>query len=446
MKLNRKKLSHILSQIKAHLNIAIMRDDPEHPCMIDFIFQPRAKETELGYLNRLTCRINNDDGLFSDTPVETLGKPLIIDIIRLRDALKGGEPEPELVDGTVNGIDIQISTDDLKAVGMGKRINATWNSLKKVNSLEGIKFIMPRIDYELMASTMSQFVSHDINRMFMCGYDVDFSKGEDFINFIATDGRRLAVCKFPFKNPKMGDDKEKGRDFIFKPLNLFIPASAYSRTQWTIINECTAIIRIQTVDYNIDCWAKPIEGQFPNYPGVIPEKKLMKEWMSLNVQSARNAFNSIKGLTVNTGYSSVKNQVYFDAEDLKHIKLTVPGASVDIDGESSRPMCLRVNWDYMNSAFFDTPFTKFLFQDSVNKAILAEESRAVRGTTITVTKIVMPMEHDHDECADEWGIVDLTQAQAQTTSNDSLEESESEDIVDEDDAAVEYGDSLDGDD
>jgi hypothetical protein len=232
----------------------------------------------------------------------------------------------------------------------------------------------------------------------------------------------------------MGNDEGREGDFIFSPLHLFIPESAYSRTQWSI-NEHVSLIRIQTEDYSIDCWAKPIEGNFPNYIRVIPEREQNKEWMALNARNARNAFDSIKGLINNGKYSSVKNPVFLNAEDPKHIKLTVPGASVDIDGEASRPMCLQVNWDHINPAFFDIPFTKFFLQD-VNKAILIEESRAVRGTTMTVTKIVMPMAHDDN--TDKWGIVGSNQVE--TPSDDSSEGPY------EDNSSIEYGDSLDGDD
>jgi DNA polymerase III sliding clamp (beta) subunit (PCNA family) len=444
MKLKKKKLNTILSQIKAHLNIVVMMDNPEHPGLIDFIFQPKSKEIESGYLNRLTCGIGGGDDLFADTVIETLGNPLVIDITRFRDALKCGEFEPELKNGVVNGINIEIDTDDLKNASMGSFINNSWDNIKNSKFPDSIKFEMPRIDYELMADTMTQHVSHDIARISMCGYDIDFSKGEDFINFIATDGRRLAVCKFPCKHPKMGDDEGENGNFIFRPLHFFIPESDYSRTQWSVNKYCS-LVRIQTEDYSIDCWAKPIEGLFPNYIKVIPGQELIKEWMILNARSARNAFDSIKGLINNDRYSSVKNKVSFDAEDPKHIKLAISGASVDIYGEASRPMCLKANWDYMNSAFFDTPSTKFLFQDNVNKAILTEESRAIRGTTMTITKLVMPMEHE--DYVDEWGLVNRTQNK--TAINDSSEETESKEIVvvdeQDDDTTLVYGNSLSGD-
>jgi DNA polymerase III sliding clamp (beta) subunit (PCNA family) len=432
MKLNKKKLNRILPQIKAHLNVVVMMDNPEYPGLIDFLFQPKAKGTEFGYLNRLTCSMNGGDDLFSDTEIETLGNSLFVDVSKLRDALKGGEFDPELKDGVVNGINVQADMENLKIVSMKNIINANWEGIKNFNFSKDIKFIMPRIDYELMASMMPQFVSQDVTRIFMCGYAIDFGKGEDFINFVATDGRKLALCKFPCKHPKMGNDEGREGDFIFNPLHLFIPESAYSRTQWSI-NEHVSLIRIQTEDYSIDCWAKPIEGNFPNYIRVIPEREQNKEWMALNARSARNAFDSIKGLINNGKYSSVKNQVFFDAEDPKHIKLTVPGASVDIDGEASRPMCLRVNWDHINSAFFDIHFTKFFLQD-VNKAILTEESRAVRGTMMTVTKIVMPMKHEDN--TDKWGIAGSHQVE--TSSDDSSEGPY------EDNSSIEYGDSLDG--
>jgi hypothetical protein len=431
MKINKKKLNNILPQIKAHLNVAVMMDNPEYPGLIDFLFQPKSQVTELGYLNRLTCSLGIGDDLFADTVIETLGTPLVIDIVRFRDALKGGGFEPELKDGIVNGINIQVSADDLRATSMGRFINANWENVKDTDFSSGSKFVMPRIDYELMANIMTRFVSQDATRIYMCGYNIDLGKGDDFINFVATDGRRLAICKFPCKHPKLGDDEERDRDFIFNPLHLFIPESSYHRSEWWV-SEFRSLIRIQTENYSIDCWAKPIDGRFPNYLRVVPEKGKNKEWMNLNARSVRNAFDSIKRLISNDRFSSIKNQVFFDAEDPKHIKLTVPGASVDIDGEASRPMGLRVGWDYMESCFFDTPFTKFLLQN-VDKVVLAEGSRAVRGTTMMITKMVMPI--THEDYADEWGIA----KSAQVTGDNSSEESDSEDT----DESVEYGTSLD---
>jgi DNA polymerase III sliding clamp (beta) subunit (PCNA family) len=438
MKLNRKKLNIILPQIKAYLNIAVMMDNPEYPGLIDFLFQPKSTEIEHGYLNKLTCSMGGKDDLFSDTLVESLGKPIVVNIAHFRKVLKCGESDPELKDGMVNGINIQVDPDDLKTAGMRKIIEDTWKNIKGFKFSESVKFAMPRIDYELMVSTMSRFVSHDITRYFMCGYDVDFGQGEDFINFVATDGRRMALCKFPCKHPKMGDSEEQRGDFIINPLQLFIPESTYSLTQW-LINEYTSLIRIKTEDYSIDCWARLIDGQFPNYLRVIPDREQSKEWMSLNARSVRNAFVSIKGLIDSNKYSLAKRPVFFNAEDPKHIKLMVSGASVDIEGEASRSMCLRINWDYMEPAFFDTPYTKFLFQN-VCKAILAEESRAVRGTTMTITKIVMPM--GHEDNVDEWG-VNLDKVQTAGNNSESAEEFDSDD--EDDSSTIEYGNSLDGD-
>jgi hypothetical protein len=429
MKLNKKKLNIILPQIKAYLNAVVMMDNPDYPGLVDFLFQPKSKEPELGCLNKLTCDMSGGGDLFADTAIETLGKPIIVDIARLRDVLKSVEFDPELKDGVVNGVDISIGADNFKAGDFGKMIEASWKCIKDFNFSESVKFVMPWIDYELLANIMIQFVSRDILRIFMCGYYVDFSKGDDFINFVATDGRKLALCKFPCKHPKMSGSEGKGANFIFKPLHFFIPESVYSQTQWWV-NEYSSHIRIQTEDYSIDCWARSIDGRFPDYSRVVPDREQNKEWLNLNTRSARNAFDSIKGLINNDGRSPVKNQVIFDAEDPKHIKLVVPGASVGIDGEASRPIRLQVGWDYMSSAFFDTPFTKFLLRNAVT-AVLTEESRALRGTIMKVTKVIMPMTHECD--ADEWGIVKPTQVKG--TDDDNSEELDAEDGDD----SIEYG-------
>jgi hypothetical protein len=440
MKLNKKKLNNILLQIKAHLNVVVMKDNQKHPGMIDFIFQPKAETIEPGYLNKLTCNLSNGGDLFTDTEIETLGKPLIVDIAKFRDALKVNESEPELKNGLVNGIDVQINPDNNKVTCMGTFINANWNTIKKFYfSLQGINFVMSRVDYELMTSMMTRFVSQDPTRVFMCGYDIDFGKGEDFINFVASDGRRMAICRLPYKHPKMGNDKGKNGDFIFRPLHLFIPESTYHRSEWWV-NEYFSLVRIQTEDYSIDCWAEPIKGQFPNYLRIVPDRGQNKEWMTLNARSVRNAFNSVKRLINNSEFSSVKSPVFFNAEDPKHIKIDVPGASVNIDGEASRPMRLWVNWDYMESAFFNTSYTKFFLQN-VGKVIMAEESRAARGTTMTVKTLVMPLQHDDEDNVDEWGIANLKQVKARN--DDSSEKLGSEGSEDND--FIDYGDSLSGD-
>jgi hypothetical protein len=443
MKLNKKKLNIVLSQIKAHLNVAMLADNPEFPGSVDFFFQPKAQDVDTGYLNRLTCSMHGDDGLFGNDTAETLGKPLAINIARLRDALKNGDFDPEIEDGVVNGIDVLAGPDDSEAARMGAIIDSARKTLRDRQLPESVEFVMPRIDYELMAKTMTPFVSQDPIRYFMRGYYVDLGKSGDYINFCATDGRRLSLCKFPCSHPKLGDGKGKGGGVILRPLNLFIPGSAYSRTRWTV-NEYFSRIRIRTEDYDIDCWGQPIEGDFPNYPKVIPGKSDLPEWISLSAKSARNAFSLIKGRIDNSGYSSSKNMVFFNAKDPKRIQLAVPGASVDIDGEASRPMRLWASWDLMNSGFIDTPYTKFMLQN-VNKAILIEEPRAVPGTAMSITKVIMPAQSDED--VDEWGIAGTAKVQSARDVAVAAENTTEYELEDEDDdeaddcAAISYGDS-----
>jgi hypothetical protein len=401
MKLNKKKLDVVLPQIKAHLNVAVMMDNPESPGLVDFIFQPKAKDISPGYLNRLTCSMTGENDLFGNGGAEILGKPLMVNTALLRGALKSGNSEPEIKDGVVNGISVLAGSGDTKVSDMLGVIESGWNGIKDLKLPESAEFVMPRVDYELMANTVIPFVSHDYVRYYMSGYYVDFGKSGDFINFAATNGMRLSLCKFPCDHPKMGDDKGGG-GFILNPLNLFIPESEYSRAQWAV-NEYASLIRIQTEDYSIDCWAKPIEGQFPNYPKVIPDKAEYKEWINLNARSARKAFDSVRGLINDSldGYGRFI-PVFINSENPKSIKLAVSGASVDIDGEASRPMRLRMDWNHISPAFFNTPFTKFFLKD-VNSAILTESLRAVPGTTMTITKVIMPLRQENGD-VDAWGI------------------------------------------
>jgi DNA polymerase III sliding clamp (beta) subunit (PCNA family) len=437
MKLNKKKLNIVLPQIKAQSNVVMLADNPLFPGSIDFLFQSKSQGIETDYMNRLTCTMCADDDLFGTDTVEMLGKPVVVNIARLRDALKSGGSDPELQDGQVNGIRVLIPPDDIKTSRMGGILESWQKIMQESKMLDSVKFEMPRIDYELMAQTMLPFISQDPVRYSMNGYYVDLGKSEDFINFCATDGRRLSLCKFPCKHRKLGHDGDGG-GFIFKPLNLFIPGSAYSKTQW-LVNEDVSFIRIQTEDYSIDCGAKPIAGQFPSYSRVLPRKDENPEWINLSAKAARNAFDSIKRLINNSGYLTIKNQVFINAEDPKHIQLTIPGASVDIDGEASRPMCIRCSWDLMKSAFFETPYTKFILQN-VDNAIFAEEPRAVWGTSMFITKVIMPIASEAD--SDKWGIPNTAKAQA-VNDKDAKNETDGviEDLDDEDEVAVTYGDS-----
>jgi hypothetical protein len=95
----------------------------------------------------------------------------------------------------------------------------------------------------------------------------------------------------------------------------------------------------------------------------------------------------------------------------------------------------------MNSAFFDTPFTRFFFQSIDNTAVLAEESMATRGTTMGVIKVVMPLIREDN--ADEWRVVNSDQVKM--VGGDSSEKSDSEGAEEEGDISVEYGDSAEGD-
>jgi hypothetical protein len=193
-------------------------------------------------------------------------------------------------------------------------------------------------------------------------------------------------------------------------------------------SEDAAVIRIQTEDYAIECWAKPLEARFPNYLRVIPDEEQNREWLSINARSAKSAFASIKGVIDSSEHFRYKSRVFINAEDPKHITLTAPGASVDIEGEASRPMSLQVDWELMSTMFFDLPRTKFMLFN-VNKAVFAKEARAAQGATMQVTKVIMPIQQDAP--ADEWGIVDPAKIAP-------AEESEKAD-ADEDDGGVSFG-------
>ena len=94
-------------------------------------------------------------------------------------------------------------------------------------------------------------------------------------------------------------------------------------------------------------------------------------------------------------------------------------------------MCIRVSWDLMNSCFFETPYTKFMLQNA-DKAILIEEPRAVPGTSMFITKVIMPMQRD--DGTNEWGLTDASKAPA-------VKDDDAEDEIGDEEDSVSYGES-----
>ena len=156
-----------------------------------------------------------------------------------------------------------ISSENKKIVSQLKVIDADkFPSLKKVS--DNNYFSVPQKDFIEMITHTSFAVSDDETRYFMNGVFIE--KKENAFIMVATDGRRLSFIK---------------KEFESVPENIessIIPVKILSLIKKLATEEGEFLIAIydKTLFIKFDknkIYSNLIEGQFPNYQRVIPEKQ-----------------------------------------------------------------------------------------------------------------------------------------------------------------------------
>ena len=125
-------------------------------------------------------------------------------------------------------------------------------------------FDIPIKDFKEMVQQTIFSVSDDETRYFMNG--VFLEKTDDKLNMVATDGRRLSfISKYADKNI----DDFAGVIIPIKILNTVIKRAGDEGIISISINDKTIFINFATYNFA----SLLLEGQFPNYRKVIPEKQ-----------------------------------------------------------------------------------------------------------------------------------------------------------------------------
>ena len=389
MELNKKILLNALSQIKAYKDIIVFQDSASEGC-IDILYAPKVDEPKAFF--KMVVRVAGTGAdLFDDSPVvEKLGSPVPIYLSRIRGALKDAET-CVFENGCVNGIRVTIEDNTPEKIRSGTIVDAFAHHKNEIKSAKDILSVSFRKnEWEYSITECSKFVCTDTTRYFMNGICFDFSRGgEDCVNVVATDGRKLMLVKYAYKHGNKKDEVQ----FTVPSSYLFIPSSVYSAAKLQLTDKYGMLL-IATEDYHFEGVFQCVDGTFPNYPKVIPEINENTEWINLCAASFQMTIDSVKGLM------GKDNIIYLDAKNPENLSITVAdgSATLEVEGTASRPMRLSFNWEHIQPSFFSgMALTKFMLNGS-GEAFLSHSTKPVRGLVLDVTKIFMPTRDDCKDC------------------------------------------------
>ena len=240
-------------------------------------------------------------------------------------------------------------------------------------------FEIPIKDMKKMIGETIFAVSDDETRYFMNG--VFFEKSGDKFVMVATDGRRLAYIK---KDSEEGIEDFPGVIIPPKILNVVMKRAGDEGMAGISITDKT--IFIQFGSYKLSSLL--IEGQFPNYSRVIPEKQInhftVKRMDMLDALKRVSLLVEQKSHRVYLGLSSGTVSVYCEENDIGNAREEIP---CEYEGEE---LFIALNYRYLEEPF------KVMSEDEI--CILFTEP----NKTITIMPvpekdffhIVMPMQQD----------------------------------------------------
>jgi len=406
MKLDRKRLQTVISQIKADVDTVVIQDTLDKPGYLDFIYKTKQVNTGTAHILRISCNMGSsaEEDLFFDEQNETLGEPIVASVKNLlKIVLKENTSTYELKDGLLNGIDIRILDEGDVRDYQGKEVKAIFESLKKKveNTSESIQFPMSKADYWILRDTLRKFVSHDCEHYPLFGFCVDFEKSNDYINFVATDLYKIIICNFPYAHGTADSEEKNIKRVVIHHGILFLPKSSFNSVRWFISND-VVILSIQTEDYLMEDYMAPMHTLFPSYIQAIPDKDSLSESFGVYRDSLREAFAAAKKAVDSEIKPQDKNKICIDASDAGCIKLVCQDIAIPIDAKISRPMRINMNWNVLSAVFGASTYLTFLFSGVTGAFLLLDEEVKPAGATISTTKVLMPMSRDSD--TDEWGL------------------------------------------
>jgi DNA polymerase-3 subunit beta len=223
-------------------------------------------------------------------------------------------------------------------------------------------FEIPIKDFREMVQQSVFAVSDDETRYFMNG--VYMEKAEGSINMVATDGRRLA-----FIGKKESNAINDFAGIIIPPKILSTIIKRSGDEGLISISVSDKIIYINFASYKFS--SVLIEGMFPNYRKVIPEKQdfslLVKREEMLNALHRVALMVEKKSHRIYLGVSSGKMAVYTEEGELGTVSDEIP---CQYDGED---ITIALNYRYIEEPFktIDADEIKIRFTTAV-KAITIE--------------------------------------------------------------------------
>ena len=287
-------------------------------------------------------------------------------------SIPDGEIEFEYADGRIN-----IKTKVKKAKFQLKSIDSDKYPEFTVSGQDF--FEIPIKDLKEMINQTVFAISDDETRPFMNG--IFFEKVEDHFIMVATDGRRLAFIKKPAPN-----DVKDISGVIIPPKILNTVLRRAGDEGMAKISITEKFIFIQFGSYKLSSLL--IDGQFPNYKRVIPEKQ--EKQFIINRQEMLDALKRVallveqKSHRIYIGLSSGSASVYCEESDIGLAREEIPS---QYEGED---LSIALNYKYLEDPFkvIGGEQISVLFNDP-NK-------------TITITPvpekdyfhIVMPMQQD----------------------------------------------------
>jgi len=223
-------------------------------------------------------------------------------------------------------------------------------------------FEMPIKDFREMVQQSAFAVSDDETRYFMNG--VYLEKSEDNINMVATDGRRLAFVG------KTANKKINDFQGIIIPPKILQTIVKRSGDEGLInISISDKMIFINFASYQFS--SVLIEGMFPNYKKVIPEKQEFS--LSVKREEMLNALRRVslmvekKSHRIYLGISSGRMAVYSEEGELGTVEDEIP---CKYNGDD---ITIALNYRYLEEPFkiMTEEEIKILFS-SATKAITIE--------------------------------------------------------------------------
>ena len=393
MEINKNLFFTVVSQIKAYRNVVVLKDSTVDGC-IDILYIPKISSGLPKCINKMTVSINGKDtDLFNDAPPGKLGDTLLVRLSPMKEILNGAT-SCVLEKGCLNGIKIKIDTDTVD-YSIFEYITGLYDDLSsKIKNTDLTSLVMRQTDYTYVFSELSKFVSKDTSRGSMLGICFDFDKSEPgTINFVATDGRKMCRVEYGLQG------QEGNGIYSIPPDYLFLPTSYFSSAQIKMSKE-TSCVLINTEDYKFESNFENIDGLFPNYPKVIPVITEKTQWFTLNSASFCAAIDSVKSLI------GKRDALHLNAENPENLLITVGDndTALQVEGTASRPMFISFYWDQLKPCLVDDrSFIKFYLNGSY-LAIQASENKTVKGISMNVLKIFMPVYEDSLTTEDEFRI------------------------------------------